>query len=105
MSEERSRRISELLVQTHTSLDNARSGNWDTVIRDEQQRRHVITELFSSPLDVEEARKYRRTIEEIVRLNSELEQLTVDARNNVLREAGSIGKGRRALHRYAENAG
>jgi hypothetical protein len=91
-------------MRTRTSLENARKGNWEQVVRDEQQRRHIITDLFSSPLDAEEAERYRHTIEEVTRLNSELEQLTADARNRILSEAGSVGKGRRALNKYAENA-
>jgi hypothetical protein len=105
MKTERSRQLSELLLMTNTSLENARDGNWELLIRDEQQRGVLIKELFSTPLDVDEAQKYRHTIEEILRLNTELEQLTSNARNRLLWEAGSISKGRQALNKYSENAG
>ena len=100
---DRARQISDLLVQTRASLENARNGNWEQVINDEQRRQRMISELFSQPLDAREADDYHDVIQQVLLLNRELEQLTADARDRARQEAGSISKGRRALDVYSAN--
>jgi hypothetical protein len=100
---DRARQISDLLVQTRASLENARNGNWEQVISDEQRRQRMISELFSQPLDAREADDYRDVIQQVLLLNRELEQFTTDARDRARQEAGSISKGRRALDVYSAN--
>jgi hypothetical protein len=100
---DRARQISDLLVQTRASLENARNGNWEQVISDEQCRQRMISELFSQPLDAREADDYHDVIQQVLLLNRELEQFTTDARDRARQEAGSISKGRRALDMYSAN--
>jgi Flagellar protein FliT len=103
MSANLAREISDLLLQTRSSLDNAYKGNWDQVISDEHQRRQMIFTLFSQPLDAREVENYRDIIQEVLLLNSKLEQITADARDRVRDEAGLLGKGRHAIDMYSEN--
>lgn len=103
METNRSRQISDLLAKTRAALENARDGNWEQVISDEQQRRRMITELFSEPMDARDAQCYRDVIEEILQLNKKLEQIAAEARDRARLDADSISKGRRAVDVYSEN--
>lgn len=90
---------------TRASLENAHNGKWEQVIRDEQLRRRMISELFSEPLDVQEAVEFRDILQELLQLSRKLEQITAEARDRSHEEAGSISKGRRAMAMYSANIG
>lgn len=97
--------INDLLVHSHTMLQHAEAGEWELVVSDEERRREMIHACFSKPSNIANEPGIGHAIQELLRINDRLEQLTMAARDRARTEIRTIGTGRKAISAYAENTG
>ena len=97
--------INDLIDHSHAMLRHAEAGEWDTVARDEAMRRELIDAYFSNPSNIANEPEISHAIQELLRINDRLEQLTAAARDTARAEIKNIGTGRKAISAYTENTG
>lgn len=97
--------LSNLIQHSHSMLERAEAGDWETVIRDEIKRREMINLFFSRPSNIANEPDISTAIQELLQINDKLEKLTLEARNAVKDDIDTIGKGRKAVNAYTDNAG
>ena len=97
--------LSRLIQHSHSMLERAEAGDWETVIKDEIQRRELINSFFSRPSNIANEPNIGIAIQELLQINDKLEKLTLDARNAAKNDIDTISKGRKAVSAYTESAG
>jgi hypothetical protein len=96
--------IAALIGHSHVMLGHAEAGDWEAVIRDEDKRRQLIHQFFSSPSNMADVQGLSAAIQELLQINDELERLVTVAREKARSEVSTIATGRKAVNAYADNA-
>ena len=82
--------LSRLMEHSHSMLEHAEAGDWDTVIRDEATRRELINAFFSKPSNIANEPDISTAIQELLQINDRLEKLTTDARDKAKVDGATI---------------
>lgn len=85
-------------------LEDAAAGNWEKVFAIEQQRSELLTALFSTTSGDNDIVGMDDKIRKIIDINSQLEAITISARDNVRDDLQAITKGRKAVSSYTTNS-
>ena len=96
--------MTELLSRSQEMLKHAQAGEWEVVIEEEVQRRHLLEKFFSMPSNVKNLPGIAEAIREMLSLNEKLQKIAIKARKNANDEADAIFSGRRAVGAYAKNS-
>lgn len=96
------RQIEELIGQNRTMLEYAEAGHWEKVVEIEMIRRELIKTFFSSP-NITSRPDVVNATREMLDINNKLQQLALDAREEVNTRTGSLNKGRLAVNSYIKN--
>ena len=98
-------KLLEVFDYSEAMLKDAEAGNWDKVIATEAERSACLTKLFLVSSIEDFTDENENKIRQILNLNEKIESITVDARENIRKDIGSIGKGRKVVELYAQNRG
>ena len=96
-------RLTALVEYSRDLLKQAQAGNWSEVIG-AQPARDQDLHAFYAEEGVAKLPGITEATQELLSINQSLERLALTARQTAVNEAVSIGKGRRAVQAYAQNA-
>jgi len=95
----------EAIGFSETMLRDAEAGNWENVIATEAERSACLTRLFSGSSADGFSAENKNRIRQILSINEKIASITIDARNNIRKEIGSVSIGRKVVELYSQNSG
>lgn len=99
----KSKQLQNAIGYSETMLKDAKAGNWDKVIDMQAQRSELLKELFSGTSGNDNTADIDNKICKIIDLNTKLEGVVANARDNAGNDITSINKGRQAVSLYTQN--
>lgn len=87
---------------TEDLLDRAQSGDWDTVVAIEAERRPLLYSVFGAVAPGQHV-QHQALLNEILTANREIMRLAQSRRDELGGQLRQLGKGRNALKAYGDN--
>jgi len=100
----KTKQLQNVMDCSETMLREAELGDWEKVINIESQRSTLLETLFSSSCQSNNIEGMDEKIKKIIAINTQLETLTLEARDSAGKDISSISKGRQAVDLYAKNS-
>jgi len=90
-----------MLTVSRKMLDQAKSGNWQTVTELEENRQKLIAEIFKESTDrINPESKFGKNIQEIIQIDAQIESLANADKSKVQDELIEINKVRNQAKAY-----
>lgn len=100
----KSQQLLNALKCTELMLQDAKAGNWEKVMRYENKRSELLEQLFSGSAEDNSVAGMDQKIQKIIDLNTQLEAITREAREETRSSMASMSKGRQAVNMYAQHS-
>ncbi len=97
----RAAQMQAIVAMSASMLAEARRGEWQSVVRLEQERRAALDGFFTVPVPMAEAGFIAAALQQILALDMELVALGENARRGALAELSHFATARQAQQAYA----
>ncbi len=92
--------LSQILELSQRMLLSAKGGDWEDVVRLEEERHHLIEQIFPLNPKAADADSDAAALREILAMDSQVAKLGVEAKEEARGILAKLQKGRRAAHAY-----
>lgn len=101
----RTSKLDEAFDFSEAMLKDAEAGNWEKVIAAEVERSACLTKAFLVSSGNNFSDENENKIRQILRINEQIESITIDARENIRNNVDTINTGRKVVDLYSQNRG
>lgn len=104
LAEGRVAMLERIVALSEAMLADARTGNWDTLVRDEPERQRLVWRFFARPLSRAEAEHFEPTLRRVLLMSQDLSRLAAEQRDDLAGQMRKLDQNRRAEGAYLVHA-
>jgi len=100
----RQKQIHDLLFMTEEILHYARSGEWDSMIKKEQERRSLIEIFFQYNSSDQDVLQVEDLVNRIISMDEKSIAIAESGKLDILKKMRNLSAGQQAIDAYASNS-